>query len=440
MGKYVHGSDVEEVFPTDATLKRFKIPYHTYFSPHHINKHIDLVIYTGAHGGCKNVEVAAAIKQGIPVLAHGKALGLFMKGKKAISVAGSHGKTTTSAILAHILSNLNQNPSFAIGCGEILSLKTPAHAGSGNYFIAEADEYATDPAVDLTPRFLWQHPKCLVITNIDFDHPDVYKNIDEVKSAFVKFVNQVDTNGVVVINASDEHAASIIGQTKRRVVTFGDTGKVDYKLDNVTCTNSSTQFDVIWHNKRVMTATLSVPGRHNAFNALAVIVVLKELGFNYIEINKYLRSYTGTKRRFELIGERNQILLYDDYAHHPAEIKATLKGTRDWYPNKRIIVIFQPHTYSRTARLLLEFAGSFEDADIVLLTEIYASAREIADNSISGQILADATAGQHKRVVFTPQLSYVLKYLRTHARPSDLILCMGAGNIYTWLPQIFSSF
>jgi len=435
MGKKVTGTDVEEEFPTDRVLRRFSISYSNGFNVSHITAELDLVIYTGAHLGSGNLEVAEAQKRNIPILSHGQALGLFMRGKKGISVAGSHGKTTTSAMIAHVLAKAHLDPSFAIGCGEILSLNTPAHAGKGEYFVAEADEYVTDPQNDPTPRFMWQKPKVLAITNIDFDHPDVYKNIAAVQKAFIAFTNSLSKDSLVIINSDDPHTQEILANIKQKLITFGRSPKADFVAENMEFMGIKTKFG-IRHNDSYTPVTLSVPGAHNVHNATAAFAALRQTDLAAQEISKHLESFVGTKRRFELVSEKNGKLLIDDYAHHPAEIRATLAATKTSYPQKRIIAIFQPHTYSRTAALLTEFSQSFEHADLIVLTEIYASAREKGDSKVSGETLYKETKRYQTEVHFAPKKEDVLEYLRTQTRENDLILTMGAGNIFSWLPDI----
>lgn len=434
-GIAVSGSDVEEEFPTDKTLHHFSIACENGFSASHMKSDVDLVVYTGAHQGINNIEVQAAIKQGVQVLSHGKALGLFMEGKRGITVAGSHGKTTASAMIAHILTKLDKDPSFAIGCGEILSLKTSGHAGKGEFFVAEGDEYVTDPAEDATPRFMWQHPEVLIITNIDFDHPDVYKNLHSVKKTFVDFANSLSDKDLVVVNIDDEPARSIISQLKSRITTYGETDEADFQLKKVSFSEGKTYF-VVLHKGKEQQFSFKIPGSHNAANATGAIAALVSLGFNITELVDSLNTFMGTKRRFELIAEKNGKLLYDDYAHHPAEIAATLKAAKEWYPGKKLIVVFQPHTYSRTQALMGDFANCFKAADQVLLTEIYASAREKPIPGIHGEALFKAVLKHKTDVHFAPNRNSVLQYLKLNSRPNDLILTMGAGDIFTWLSYI----
>lgn len=436
MGISVSGSDINEEFPTDATLRRHAISYATEFSELNLPSKTNLVIYTGAHQGSKNPEVFAAKLRNIPVMPHGRALGLFMEGKRGISVAGSHGKTTASAMVASILLRAGRDPSFAIGCGEILGLGTSGHAGKGEFFVAEADEYVTEPGRDATPRFLWQKPEFLIITNIDFDHPDAYSDIEAVKMAFLTFMAELAPSATIILNQDDPHSAALLTQIKQKVVTYGLKKTANFQLIHLDFREGKTNFRVKFPDTAIHEFELAVPGAHNAINATAVIAALSSAQIPPATIRKGLAAFQGTKRRFELILEKDGKIMFDDYAHHPKEIRATLNACRDWYGKRRLIVIFQPHTYSRTLALLPEFAECFTQADTVLITEIYASQRETGRSDISGKLLSAAVAKHQKEVFFVPQKSDVLEYIRSNVLPGDLVLTMGAGNIYNWIPDI----
>ncbi len=440
-GIEVSGSDIEEIFPTDAVLHKFNIKHKLGFNHRNIPLDTDLVIYTGAHQGINNSEVQTAKKLGIPVLPHGKALGLFMQGKRQISVAGSHGKTTTSAMISHILYKAGYDPSFAIGCGEIISFKTSGHAGQGDFFIAEADEYVTDPVADQKPRFLWQNPEALVVTNIDFDHPDVYKDLPAVQKAFIKFSHKVTNKGFIVCNYDDPATREILNQFHCKIVTYGaDINKPNHYQYGKIIINpdkgNKTTFNIFFNNKKLGDFYINIPGEHNVANATATVATLNQLGIPLNKIITGLATFSGTKRRFELISDKNGKLLYDDYAHHPVEIAATLRAVRNWFPRKRIIAVFQSHTYSRTQALLEAFSKAFIDADLVLITDIYASAREKPLAGINGQLLFDKVKAKSKEVFYAPGQANVLEYLKYNTREGDLIITMGAGNIFTWLNDI----
>lgn len=432
-GFSVAGSDTTEDFPTSGTLTKKRIEILPNFAPAHIlgRTRPDLVIYTGAHGGRDNPEVVEAIKQGIPALPQGQALGLFMADKRQISVAGSHGKTTTAAMIANILVYAGRDPSYAIGCGEIFGLGPAGHWGKRDIFIAEADEYATDPGHDPTPRFLWQQPEILVVTNIDFDHPDVYGSLNEVKSAFVKFTKSLPKTGELILGSDDGNSVPL-AETAASVSLVGRSPRADYQVANIHFGVAQTFFRLSQRGVFIAEFTLKVPGVHNAVNAGMAAVAAHLAGVPWPGIREGLLAYAGTKRRFEKLAETGGVLFYDDYAHHPKEIKATLSAARAWYPERRIITVFQPHTYTRTQALLRDFAQAFTESDIVLLTDIYASAREKPIAGITGETLAQATVGSHANVFYVKDREGAARYLDKHTEPGDVVIFMGAGDIYRW--------
>ena len=393
-GKIVAGSDVAEEFPTDEELKKAEIDVHEGFEEAHLVAFKpDFVVYTGAHGGRENPQVVYAKEHDIPSLPHGQALGLAMNGKRQISVAGSHGKTTTSAMIATILAETGLDPSYAIGCGSIRGLGAAGHAGKGDWFVAEADEYVTDPGHDLTPRFLWLKPEVLAVTNIDYDHPDAYPDLPAVQKAFIALQKQ---STVTFISAEDE--ASSVLKKAGNVVTFGLSEKLN-------------------------TLKLQIPGRHNMLNAAAAAAVCEHIGIEWEVIKQGLERFGGTKRRFEKLGEFRGALIYDDYAHHPKEIEVTIAAFRDKFPKRRLVVVFQPHTYSRTKALLRDFAQAIGKADISLVTDIYASARETQKE----EGLAWKLGG-----VYTPTKKDVSGWLAKECKTDDVVVFMGAGDIYKW--------
>lgn len=453
-GFAVTGSDVGGEFITDAALKKAKITPFVGFSPDHIKKP-DLVITTGAHGGYDNIEVKVAKEKKIPVLSQGEAVGIFMKGelfeKKfvGISIAGVHGKTTTSAMMATILKENKLDPSFVIGTGDVGSLGAPGHFGKGKYFVAEADEYATEPQYDKRAKFLWQHPKIAVITNIEHDHPDVYPTLQDVRNAFVQLAEQVPANGTLIVCGDDPEVKNLLKDldvaakerfiqykkvgAKKRIVTYGFSPENDYVITRLNISGEQTFFWVESQGTSLGEFVLRVIGEHNAQNALATIVACHELGLSVEKIKKGLHAFTGSRRRLEFMGDLlTGAKVYDDYAHHPTEIKKTLGALRKQYPKKKIVCIFQPHTYSRTKVLFKDFLKSFESVDTVLLTDIYASLREKPDPLVSSSHLAQALTDHHKEVNYLPQLTDVVQYIEQKRLRSDtIIVTMGAGDIYS---------
>jgi len=436
-GFEVSGSDIEQEFITDAALKKAGITQFVGFSGEHITNQ-DLVITTGAHGGYDNVEVLAAKTKHIPIMSAGEATGNFMKGEiinkkfTGISVSGTHGKTTTTSMIATLLSENKLDPSFIIGTGNVGSLGAPGHLGKGRHFVAEADEYATEPNHDKRARFLWQHPQFMVITNIEYDHPDIYPTVRSIREAFLTFAKQLPEKGLLIACGDDEQIKILLKDYGRRYITYGFSPDNDFVLDRVNVSGDQTFFWVKSHGVPLGEFVLKISGEHNALNALATIIIGLELGLSIEKIKKGLSAFTGSKRRLEFIGElQTGAKVYDDYAHHPTEIKTTLLALRQKYPKKQIICIFQPHTYSRTKQLFHEFVTAFGNVDSVILTDIFASAREIEDASVTSKHLAFAISNRHKNVFFLPKLTDVVQYINENRFRSDtVIVTMGAGNIY----------
>ncbi|MBA3723276.1 MAG: UDP-N-acetylmuramate--L-alanine ligase [Candidatus Levybacteria bacterium] len=437
-GYDVTGSDIDQEFITDAALKGAKIVVHPSFAPEHIQEP-DFVITTGAHGGYDNIEVQTAKLKKIPVMSAGEATGLFMKGEvldrkfTGVSIAGTHGKTTTTAMVATILKENGLDPSYIIGTGDVKSLGAPGYLGLGRYFIAEADEYATEPVHDKRARFLWQHPTLTVFTNIEHDHTDIYPTIDDVRETFLTFANQISAKGLLIACGDDPEVRKLLKEYERKAVTYGLGTTNDYILERVNISGDQTFFWVKSQGVPLGEFAIRVVGEHNALNALAALIVSLELGLSIDKIRKGLLAFQGSKRRLEFIGDlRTGAKVYDDYAHHPTEIKKTLGALRKQYPKKKIVCIFQPHTYSRTKQLFNDFLRVFESVDTVVLTDIYASLREKPDASVTAKHLAVALSSHHKEVLYLPTLLDVVEYINQNRFRSDTILVsMGAGDIYT---------
>jgi UDP-N-acetylmuramate--alanine ligase len=435
----VSGSDIKEVFVTDPVLKRRKIKWQKNFKVENLKKRPDLVITTGAHGGLKNPEVIAAKKQGIKTLTQAEALGKFMEGKDGISVCGVGGKSTTASMIATVLARAGYNPSFAIGVGQIYPLNDPGRYASGKQFIAEADEYANSPGTDQRPKFLFQKPNIIVVTNIEYDHPDIYSNLEETKKAFRKFFNKLPNNGLLLANFDNLNIRETIKGFKGNIQTYGFSPRADWRIEKIYFTPGQTFFDLSFKEMLFRGLSIKVPGRFNALNASACCAVANYLGLGPTKIKKGLAEFKGTRRRFEFIGEVNQIKLYDDYAHHPQEIKEILLAAKEWEPQKRIIVIFQPHTFSRTKALFREFSKSFSQAKLVIITDIYSSARESDDLDVSGKLLAYEISKYQKGVVYQPGEKEVIQFLKKEAKAGDVIITLGAGNIFQWHKNILKS-
>jgi len=371
-----------------------------------------------------NPEVVEARRRGIPVVKRDWMLGEMTRGRYTIAVAGSHGKTTITAMLAFVLTELGLDPSFIVG-GILQNLGTNAKAGKGEYFVIEADEY--DRA------FLGLRPNIAVVTNIEMDHPDCYPRVEEMVEAFRKFVNLVPDGGCIV-GCGDEGRVRELLEARNwkleagRVVTYGLRESVDWRAVDIRPNELGGNDFVALHDGRAVGEfSLQIPGLHNVQNALAAIAVAHRLGLDLKGVAETLRNFQGTKRRFEVKGEVKGVIVIDDYAHHPTQIRTTLRAARERYPNRTIWAVFQPHTYSRTKALLDDFAASFADADHVVVTDIY-PAREFDTLGVSAaEIVAHMS---HPDARYIADLDEVVAYLLPRLQPGDVLLTLGAGDGY----------
>jgi len=437
-GMEVLGSDIEEEFITDEILKKAGIVPFIGFSPSHligVSTNVDLVITTGAHGGFNNVEVLEAKRRGIKIMTQGEAVGVFMEGsifgrkQIGISVTGTHGKTTTTAMVATILKKNKLDPSFVVGTGFVPSLGSSGHFGLGKYFVAEADEYMSEPIFDKTIKHMWQHPKIAIITNIEFDHPDAYGSINDTREAFLAFANQLPQNGIIITCGDDPQVKKLLSEFKGSRITYGFYKNNDFVIENINSKERKIEFGLRTKEKELGKFKLNVFGEHNALDATASIIAGLRIGLSIAEIRQALLAFVGTKRRSEYIGRlATGAMVFDDYAHHPTEIQNTLKGFRQSFPKYKIVCIFQSHTYSRTKSLFEQFSSSFNDVNAVILTNIYSSLREKPDPTVSMPDLAKKIGD---KALFLPKLSDVVEYINSQNFGSDFILItMGAGDVY----------
>ncbi|MDK2887682.1 MAG: UDP-N-acetylmuramate--alanine ligase [Thermoanaerobacter sp.] len=368
-----------------------------------------------------NPELLAAREKGIPVIHRGDLLAWLMQRQKGIAVAGAHGKTTTTSMLALVLERSGFDPTIVIG-GELNDIGGNAKLGRGEYLVAEADE--SDGS------FLKLQPLAAIITNIEDDHLDHYGSVEEIKKAFRQFMHKVPEHGLVVACIDDPNVRETIRDLERPLITYGSEGSgASYTLRQLSLDSGGSRGDVYYEGRFLGTLELYVPGRHNMLNALAVVAAARWLGLDFNLIASILREFRGARRRFELLGEAGGIRVVDDYAHHPSEIRATLQAARQTEPG-RLVVVFQPHRYTRTLLLKEQFGRSFADADLVIVNEIY-SAGETPIEGVNAQLIVQAIKNYGRPpVVYLPAREQVVNYLAAEARPGDLILTMGAGNIW----------
>lgn len=433
-GQIVSGWDTQEEFITDETLKSQDIPIITEKITN-LPVNVSVVIYSASHGGKNNPLVKDAQNKNIKIMHQSELIAEILKDfETTIGVTGCHGKTTTSGLLAYCLSRLSKNSAHLVGVSKFNDINGGDYRGN-KYFTFEADEYALDPPNDKTPKFLKTIPKKAIITNIDFDHPDVYKDIDEVKNAYYEFMSRVleTQDSLLVLNYEDLNLRNF-AETHKNTITYGKNAESDLYYENFMSFEEYAEFSLSSHyfgfeNKKVK---LQIFGEHNASNATGVFAMLLYLGFQIDEIIKVIGEYTGPERRMQLVFKKNNSLLFDDYGHHPTEIDATLKALKHRFPSKKIIVIFQPHTYSRTLALKHMFAESLSVADEVILMPIFASAREDKTqfNVSSKDIVSEGKKiNKHNfRVANTKKEFEGL--LKEATKNESIIVTMGAGDVY----------
>ncbi len=427
-GHDVYGVDVAEEFITDDLLQKHGISYSTVFKPSSIPNDSDFFVYSAAHNGTANPLSLAAKKRNIILISQTELLDNLMSSDRIkVAVSGCHGKTTTSSLLSYALKRLNKNPGYLVGVPDFSGYDGTA-IGDGSYFVVEADEYGIDPPRNLKPKFLNLHPDYIVCTNIDFDHPDVYKNLEETKNAFRKFF---DSKKIIVCQDDLNLMLAVSSFPRKQYTTYGFSEQSDYIIKNPVYSESKSSFELYHGNHSIGLFSISLFGEKNIDNATACIIMLFELGFGANEIAGALIGFSGAQRRFEMVYEnkKNHIKIFDDYAHHPSEIQATVDAVKKRFPSKRIIVIFQPHTYSRTKSLLHEFSRVFLGIDKAYILPIFASARENeSEFSISSEDIVKLANSEKYQMIHDK--NELMDNLKEYMHPGDIVFTMGAGDVY----------
>ncbi len=427
LGYQVSGSDLKDTASTQR-LKGLGVDFRLGHDAKNILGAQVVVISSAVKGD--NPEVVAAHHAKVPVIPRGEMLAELMRMKHGIAVAGSHGKTTTTGMIAQVLSQGGIDPTIVIG-GKLGTIGSNAKLGKGPYLVAEADE--SDGS------FLLLSPTLAVITNIDREHLDHYKGgLPEIQDAFVEFANKVPFYGSVFACLDDPNVAAIRPRLRRQVRTYGTNPQVDLRAREIRQEGFRTFFRVTAYGEDLGEFALGVPGAHMVLNALATIGVALEMSIPREILHASLASFTGADRRFHKQGERKGVLVVDDYGHHPTEIAATLNAARRGFPDRRIVAVFQPHRYTRTRALLTEFGRAFFQADVVIVTDIY-PAGESPLNGTTGESVVDALAQHGQRSVsYVPRLEDLPAALDQLTRPGDLVITFGAGNITTVGPAFLA--
>jgi UDP-N-acetylmuramate--alanine ligase len=428
LGYKVSGSDLK---PSDITHRLQELGG-TVFKGHAAEQieGADVVVVSSAIDDT-NPEVKAAIKASVPVIPRAEMLAELMRLKYSIAVAGAHGKTSTTSLVASVLAAGDLDPTVVIG-GKLNSIGVNAFLGQGDYIVAEADE--SDGS------FLKYSPAIAVITNIDREHLDYYKDMDDIKAAFLTFLDRIPFYGLAVLCMDNEAVQDVIPGIRKRYVTYGMNPQADLQARDVVCRGLQSAFKVIYQGDALGEVCLNMPGEHNVYNAMAAVAVGLELGIGFDRIKGALESAQGVQRRLEIKGTANGVTVVDDYGHHPTEIKTTLSALEQGWPQGRKWVVFQPHRYSRTQMLYDDFVRSFYQADTLLVLPIYPASEKPIAGVNSRKLCEGIESHGHKDVRFVNSVDAVVELLTTKVAPGDVLLTLGAGNVYRvgeqWLQRM----
>lgn len=417
MGYLVTGSDIK-ASETTRHLEGLGIRVAIGHRPEQVQG-ADVVVRSSAVGP-ENPEVAAARQQLIPVIPRAEMLAELMRLKYGVAVAGTHGKTTTTSMVATVLTKGGLDPTVVIG-GRLGSLGANAKLGQGDFLVAEADE--SDGS------FLRLSPSIAVVTTIDAEHLDYYRDLEHIRETFLHFINKVPFYGLAVLCLDQENIQALLPRVEKRFITYGLRSQADITAKEIHLQGMGSEFVLVVHQEPLGKFRLRVPGVHNVNNALAAVAVGLDLELDLAAIRKALEDFTGVDRRFQIKGEARGVLVVDDYAHHPAEIQATLNAAKDGF-GRRVVAVFQPHRYTRTKLLLREFWTAFYQADLLVVTEIYPAGEPIIPG-VGGRQIADGTREHgHRNVTFIADKEAIPEFLLPELQPGDILITMGAGDIW----------
>lgn len=427
-GFSVSGTDTSETFMTDAVLERARIKVNQGFSVEHLARDFDLIIYSTAYNETNNEELKLAKEKKIKLVTFAEALGAIFNLRHGIAVAGSHGKTTTTAWLGFVLEKTGLEPNVMVGA-QVPQFNGAGLTGKSNYLVIEADEYQN--------KLQYFNPRMILLNNIDYDHPDFYPTEESYENAFAEFIKKLPKSGTLIANFDDKIVKRLAKTNcQAKVISYGTSADAMYSASEIVWNNQKQYFKVRLKDEEgesdLGTFATLLPGKHSVLNALAVIAASIELGAELHLIRRALEEFTGTARRLQILGEFKGAILVDDYAHHPTEIQATMQAAKQKWPNKNIRVIFHPHTFSRTESFLADFAKSFKKANEVVVLPIYSSAREkdgtITNEGVAAAIKTNSTDKQ--KIMTVNSLVEAENYLRDTATEKDVIILMGAGDVF----------
>lgn len=428
MGFTVSGSD-KNLSEITERLKKLGAKIYKGHSANNV-KETDVLVYSSAVH-LDNPEILKAQQLKIPVIRRAEMLAELMKMKYGIGIAGTHGKTTTTSMIGLILTEAKMDPTIIVG-GKLSGLGgTNARLGEGSFIVVEADEFDRS--------FLQLTPSIAIITTLEREHLDIYSDLEDIKKAFIEYANKVPFYGFVVLCLDEDALQDIIPQIKKKIITYGLTSQSDLQAIETSYDKSKSEYTLLYKGKNLGRIELNVPGVHNVRNSLAAIATALELNVPIETIKKAIKSFNGVFRRFEIKAEIDKTIIIDDYAHHPTEVAASLLAAKTGW-KKRVIAIFQPHTYTRTRDFYQEFGKSFFNADMLIVTDVY-PAREEPIQGVDGELIAEAakTFG-HKNVHYIKDKKDVPEFVMKNLSGDDLIITLGAGDIYKFGEELISRF
>ena len=418
LGYKVSGSDMKKSDITD----RLEHLGGTIFKAHAAEQieGADVVVVSSAIDP-DNPEVQAAAQSSIPVIPRAEMLAELMRLKYSIAVAGAHGKTSTTSIVASVLAEGGLDPTVVIG-GKLKSIGSNAVLGQGDFIVAEADE--SDGS------FLKFSPTIAVVTNIDNEHLDFYEDLDAIKAVFTNFLDRIPFYGLAVLCLDNEPIQDLIPRLKKRYTTYGMSSQADFHIRDVDFGNQKSGFNIYHRGEKLGHINLNLPGIHNVYNATASIAVGVELNITFDQIKSALETVEGVQRRLEIKGETNGVIVIDDYGHHPTEIKITLKAVEENWPDRRKVVVFQPHRYSRTRALFDEFTRAFYQSDVLVVMPIYAASEKKIEGVNAQNLCEEIQAHGHKEVIYVDGFKAAQSLLKQTLQPQDVLLTLGAGDVW----------
>jgi len=417
LGYEVSGSDIRK---TEITCRLEQLGARVHYQHQEKNIEGSEVVVVSSAIKQENPEIQAAAEKLIPVIPRAEMLAELMRMKYGVAVAGTHGKTTTTSLIATVLAHGGLDPTVVIG-GKLNSIGSSAKLGQGDFLVAEADE--SDGS------FLKLLPTIAVVTNIDPEHLDYYQGIEQIKETFLQFIDRIPFFGLAVLCLDQENVQSLIPQLRKRFTTYGLSSQADFQAKDMSFDGPHTSFELVHRDERIGRLTVHMPGIHNVCNVLATVATAFELDVDFKTIQEALSEFSGIQRRFQRKAEIEDILVFDDYGHHPTEIKATLRAAkRGW--RRRVVALFQPHRYTRTKALFDEFLTAFYEADVLVITDIYPAGEEEIEGVHARNLFEGIREHGHRDVHYISDKNKILQHLLRIIIPGDLVITLGAGDIY----------